>query len=101
MNSLTREAHSPGVLARDFLIFALKLLIDGFKGIALVQVAIFAFCLDMVFMLAAGSRRSYFYTVLEYAERFDLWLNLYRPSRGAAGNPDGRRSCWPASSRTC
>jgi hypothetical protein len=89
MNPLTRDAHSPGVLARDFLIFYLKLLIDGFKGIVLVQIALLAFCVDMVLMLAAGSRKSYFYTVLEYGERFDLWLNLYRPSRGAAANPEG------------
>ncbi|WP_325308909.1 hypothetical protein [Longimicrobium sp.] len=86
---IQREAHSPGVLVRDFLLFGLKLLIDSLKDILLVQVAILAFCVDMIFMLLAGSRRSFFYTVLELGERFDLWLNLYAPARGAGDNPDG------------
>jgi hypothetical protein len=27
--------------------------------------------------------------VLALGERFDLWLNLYKPAAGAGGNPDG------------
>jgi len=86
---IQREVYSPGVLLRDFLLFGLKLLIDSLKDIVLVQVAVLAFCVDMIFMLLAGSRRSFFYTVLELGERFDLWLNLYQPSRNASRNPDG------------
>jgi hypothetical protein len=86
---IQKEAHSPGVLARDFGLFYLKLLLDGFKGVILVQLGILAFCVDMIFMLVAGSRRSFFYAVLELGERFDLWLNLYGPSRRAGANPDG------------
>ncbi|HEV7587385.1 MAG TPA: hypothetical protein VGO40_04590 [Longimicrobium sp.] len=89
MDPFTREAHSPGVLARDFVIFYIKLLVDGAKGLALVQVALFAFCLDLILMLAVGRKRSFFYRVLEIGERFDLWLNLYNPSKGAGHNPDG------------
>jgi hypothetical protein len=86
---MIRQAHSPGVLARDFLIFYVKLAIDGIKGVVLVQVALLAFCVDLFFMIVAGSKRSFFYEVMELAERFDLWLNLYRPSRHAEENPDG------------
>jgi len=86
---IQREAPSPGVLARDFLLFYIKLLIDGLKGIVVIQVGILAFCVDMILMLTTGRRRSYFYTVLELGERFDLWLNLYRPASNAANNAQG------------
>jgi hypothetical protein len=89
MERLSREAQSPGVLARDFLIFGVKLAVDAAKDIALVQIAVFAFCLDLILMIGAGRRRSFFYRVLEIGERFDLWLNLYNPSKGAAANDDG------------
>lgn len=81
---------SPGVLFRDFAIFHIKLLLDGLKGVALFQAGIVAFCLDMLLMLVTGKRRSrFFYTVLNWGERADLWLNLYGASRRAADNPDG------------
>ena len=83
------EAHSPGVLARDFLVFYLKLLADGAKGLILIQVGILAFCVDMILMLLTGRKRSFFYKVLEYGERFDLWLNLCRPASRAGANADG------------
>jgi hypothetical protein len=86
---IQKEAPSPGVLARDFLLFYVKLLVDGLKGVVLVQIGILAFCVDMILMIATGRRRSFFYTVLELGERFDLWLNLYRPASGAAENPQG------------
>jgi hypothetical protein len=86
---IQREAHSPGVLARDFLLFYLKLLIDGLKGVLLIQVGILAFCVDMIFMLTTGTKRSFFYAVLELGERFDLWLNLYQPASRAGNDPDG------------
>ena len=85
-----RHVSSPGVLVRDFAIFYIKLLLDGLKGVALIQLGIVAFCLDMIFMLFAGSRRSrFFYTVLNWGERADLWLNLYGASKHAGQNPDG------------
>jgi hypothetical protein len=86
---LTKPAHSPGVLFRDFLLFYLKLLLDGAKGVVLIQLGVLAFCIDMVFMLVAGSKRSFFYAVLELSERFDLWLNLYGAASRAGENPDG------------
>ena len=89
MERFTREVQSPGVLVRDAVIFAIKLAIDGAKDLVLVQVALLAFCIDLVLMLGVGRRRSFFYRVMEIGERFDLWLNLYMPSKGANSNPDG------------
>jgi hypothetical protein len=84
-----REVHSPGVLVRDFGLFYLKLLVDGAKDVVLIQVGILAFCVDLILMVLTGRKRSFFYAVLEIGERFDLWLNLYTPARGAGRNPDG------------
>ena len=85
-----RVVSSPGVLVRDYLIFGIKLILDGFKDVILLQVSLVAFALDLIFMLFAGSRRArFFYTVLALGERIDLWLNLYGPARRAARNPDG------------
>ena len=84
-----REVPAAKVVARDFLIFYIKLLVDGAKGVVLLQLALLAVVVDLIFMIVAGSRRSFFYMVLEVAERFDLWLNLYRPSRHAGENRDG------------
>ncbi|HEU4557387.1 MAG TPA: hypothetical protein VFS20_06035 [Longimicrobium sp.] len=83
------EAHSPGVLIRDMLIFSVKLLVDGLKDIVLLKLGILAFCLDLFIMLLTRSRGRFFYKVLELGERFDLWLNLYRPAAGAGRNPEG------------
>lgn len=62
------------VTFRDFLIFQLKLVLDGLKDIILFQVSIVALVLDVI---AGGGRRPrLFYSVLRSSERFDLWLNL-------------------------
>lgn len=89
MERFTKEVQSPGVLVRDALIFAIKLVIDWAKDLVLIQAALLAVCVDLIMMLGLGKRRSFFYRVLEIGERVDLWLNLYNPSQGAHGNPDG------------
>ena len=89
MDHYPTEVPSPGVLVRDALIFYIKLLVDGAKDLVLVQIALLAFCVDLVLMLTTGRRRSFFYRVMEIGERFDLWLNLYTPSRRARHNADG------------
>jgi len=83
------EAHSPGVLIRDFLLFSVKLLLDGLKDIVLFKLGLLAFCVDLIILLVTRSRGRLFYKVLELGERFDLWLNLYKPARGAGLNPEG------------
>jgi|tagenome__1003787_1003787.scaffolds.fasta_scaffold20919801_4 hypothetical protein len=89
MDRFTKEVQSPGVLMRDALIFAIKLVIDWAKDLVLIQAALLAVCVDLIMMLGLGKRRSFFYRVLEIGERVDLWLNLYGASQGAHGNPDG------------
>jgi hypothetical protein len=84
-----KEAHSPGVLIRDMLIFVVKLVVDGLKDLVLLKIGILAFCLDLLIMLLTRSRGRFFYKVLELGERFDLWLNLYKPASAAGANPEG------------
>ncbi|HEX5725087.1 MAG TPA: hypothetical protein VFX98_06450 [Longimicrobiaceae bacterium] len=81
------QGTPPGVLIRDFLIFKLKLIMDGLKDLALIQVSIVVFFVDLIF---GGRRRGrLFYGLIHLSERFDLWLNLHGASRHAARNPDG------------
>jgi hypothetical protein len=81
------EGVSRGVLIRDMLIFHMKLWMDGFKGVVLLQASLVIGLADLVF---GGRRRGrFFYKMLSAAERFDLWLNLYNPSRRAGANADG------------
>jgi hypothetical protein len=62
------------VTIRDFVIFQLKLVLDGLKDLGLFQLAIGALLIDLV--SGGGKRRRVFYSVLRLSERFDLWLNL-------------------------
>jgi hypothetical protein len=62
------------VTARDFVIFQLKLVLDGLKDFGLFQLAIGALLID--FVSGGGKRPRVFYSVLRLSERFDLWLNL-------------------------
>ena len=62
------------VTIRDFFIFQLKLLIDGFKDLVLLNLSAIAVLLDIV--SGKGKRPRLFYSVLRTSERFDLWLNL-------------------------
>jgi len=61
------------VLVRDFVIFALKLAIDGLKDVALVQIASIAVLADL---LRGEGKPRLFYRVVQLSEKFDLWLNL-------------------------
>lgn len=63
-----------GVVLRDFAIFQLKLLLDGFKDVVLSTLCLGALVLDMI--SGGGRRPRTFYKVLGLSERFDLWLNL-------------------------
>ena len=75
------------VLIRDFLVFQLKLLLDGLTGFIVSQLAIGAVVLDLLFGGAHKGRL--FYRVLGAAERIDLWLNLYGASTRASESGDG------------
>ena len=69
MIEATRE-----VTVRDFFIFQLKLVLDGFKDVVTFWVSIGAISLD--FLSGHGRRPRLFYSVLRASERFDFWLNL-------------------------
>ena len=62
------------VLLRDFVIFQLKLWLDGFKDLLLIQLSVVALVFDLLF---GGNRKRLFYKVIRMGERFDLWLNLH------------------------
>lgn len=79
-----------GVTFRDFLIFQLKLLVDGVKSVVVFQLSIGAMLLDLI--SGRGRRPRLFYSVLRMSERFDLWLNLNGPSTrldSVNSDPDG------------
>jgi len=74
------------ILIRDFLIFQLKLVLDGFKDVFLFQASIVALVLDLFF---GGKRKRLFYSVMQFGERIDLWLNLHGAIKKGAASGDG------------
>lgn len=67
-------------LARDLLIFQLKLSLDGIKDVVLSPVATVLLAL-LEIVLPSRRRGRFFYGIMRLGERFDLWLNLYGASR--------------------
>ena len=63
-----------GVLLRDYVIFVLKLWLDGLKDGLLIVLSSVALVLDLFF---GGNRKRLFYSVMRMGERIDLWLNLH------------------------
>lgn len=63
------------VTLRDFMIFQLKLSLDGFKDMFVFGLSIGAVVLD--FVAGRGDRPRLFYSVVRSSERFDAWLNLH------------------------
>ena len=79
---------SRGVTFRDFAIFQLKLILDGFKDIVVFNLSIGAMLLD--FLSGRGKRPRVFYSVLRASERFDAWLNL----NGVVQRMDAEGGAW-------
>ncbi|MCI0433458.1 MAG: hypothetical protein L0271_07400 [Gemmatimonadetes bacterium] len=75
------------VLLRDLAIFGLKILLDGLKDVVLIQIAVVAVALDILFPTGTHGKR--FYTVLRKSEQFDRWLNLYHVAEKAQDNEEG------------
>jgi hypothetical protein len=65
------------VTARDFMVFQVKLLLDGTKDVVLFQLAVVAILVDM--LTGNGRRPRFFYQILQYSDRFDRWLALNGP----------------------
>ena len=84
---MSGEAASRGVLVRDLIVVQIKLVLDGFKDIALLQASIAAAIIDLVLMPITRGRC--FYTVLRVSERVDLWLNLHGAAQRAGQDRDG------------
>ena len=74
------------VLIRDFLIFWLKLVLDGFKDVFLLQASVVAVVVDLFF---GGRRKRLFYKVMALGERIDLWLNLHGAITRGGESGDG------------
>ena len=79
--------ESRGVTLRDFVIFQLKLALDGFKDMVVFGLSIGAIILD--FIAGRGRRPRLFYSVVRISERFDAWLNLHGVARRLEENETG------------
>src|SRR5688572_28219571 len=66
---------SRNVALRDFMIFQLKLALDGLKDVVVFQVSIGAILVD--FVSGRGAKPRWFYSVVRTSERFDRWLDLH------------------------
>lgn len=66
---------SRNVTVRDFLIFQVKLFLDGLKDLVAFNLSIVAIILD--FISGRGRKPRLFYSVVRASERFDRWLNLH------------------------
>lgn len=75
-----------GVLIRDFMIFWLKLWLDGAKDFMMIWLSSFAVIFDLFF---GGRRRRLFYSVMKLGERIDLWLNLHGALSKGEDSGDG------------
>ncbi len=77
---------SRGVLIRDYLIYLLKLWMDGMKDAVLMILSTGALVIDL---LSGGRRKRLFYSVMGLGERFDLWLNLHNATLRGQASEDG------------
>ena len=77
---------SRGVTLRDFLIFQLKLGLDGLKDFVAMWLSTGAIILDVI--AGRGKRPRLFYSVVRGSERFDRWLNLYSVVERMEGGDD-------------
>jgi len=79
MNSET--APTRRALARDVLLFQLKLLLDALRDIALSPLSLAAAAID--FALAGRQPPRFFHAVLRLGERSEHWIDLWSAARGA------------------
>jgi hypothetical protein len=75
MRTKSMMVTSRRVTLGDFLIFQLKLALDGLKDMIVFGLSIGAIVLD--FIAGRGQRPRLFYSVVLVSERFDAWLNLH------------------------
>ena len=75
MGRRSMTVTSRKVALRDFVIFQIKLALDGFKDMVVFGLSIGAIVLD--FIAGQGKRPRLFYSVVRISERWDMWLNLH------------------------
>lgn len=85
----TRQTRSRGGIVRDLLVFQVKLWLESFKDVALFPLSLGAAFIDLLFGRKAG--RGALYGVMRIGDRFEQWINLYRPVTDEA-NGDGTGS---------
>lgn len=84
----TFDSGTPrGILVRDFLIFQLKLVLDGLKDAVIFPISIVVVVLELLF--GGGSRGRLFYSMMRACEKFDGWLNLHGAARQAGVSREG------------
>ena len=71
---------------RDFVIFQLKLVLDGGKDFVAFWLSIVAICLDV--LAGRGRRPRLFYSVVRASERFEDWVDLHSVVREVDGGDD-------------
>lgn len=76
-----------GVVLRDFVIFQIKLALDGLKDVVMISLSTVAMLLDVI--AGRGRRPRLFYSVMRASERFDLWLNLHASLERVDDTDDG------------
>ncbi len=82
-------AVTRSVAFRDFVVFQVKLALDGVKDLLLINLSVVAVAIDMI---AGGGRRPRrFYAVVRLCARFDRWLGLHR----AKGFSHTGERLWP------
>ena len=79
---------SRNVTIRDFVIFQVKLVLDGTKDFVAFWLSIFAITLD--FVSGRGKRPRLFYSVVRASERFDKWINLHSVLEEMDGGGDSQ-----------
>lgn len=68
--------RSAGTLIRDFVVFQLKLALDGLKDLLAIHLAVVAVIVDL--LRKKEDVPPLFYRVVRMSERFERWLNLHR-----------------------
>ncbi len=78
-----------GVTLRDFVIFQIKLFLDGMKDLLAIWLSTGAIILDII--AGRGKRPRLFYSVVRASEQFDRWINLHSvlEQMDAADSEDG------------
>ena len=78
------------VTFRDFVVFQVKLALEGVKDLVAINLSIVAMVIDII--AGAGKRPRRFYAVMRLCQRFDRWLRLYSAKGFAAtGHDDWRQ----------